>query len=318
MTDQEASNEAEESSELDDILLGIVGDTDADASDTTEPKEDTKTEDDPPSKKTEDSTSEPKEDDKKDTTEDSPKEDKSKESAKFDSEKYKKLGITDEKALSELQKLSEQVHEKNKTIGKQGNEVAEARKKVSELKEQRKGIGKQELSDEEFNELNDENPAEARRRSNEAQDNKKEYDRIQAEENRYKAKALLYEKIENFDDLINDIADIILEDHPDLPKSDIAQFKADPFQGQIHPSVLFNLAKRAEFKKNNTTNISNLETENKSLKEKLTQLEAKLKNNSSDVLNKIDDMTKNNINLPADNGSDNNDEDDNIDDLLLY
>ena len=198
---------------------------------------------------------------------------------KFDAEKYKKEGIVDEKALSELEKQERRVWEKDKIIGRQGNKMGSLKKELEEVvKERAKLESKKQLTDEEYNELHIENPAEARRKAKEADEDKNKLENIQKREMELRAKTFIEERIPDYEELVDSIIDLVKADNPDLSEMASKEFKRNPYL--IDPGLAFNLAQRAKLSK-----------ENLGLKEENSRLLAELKAKPQKVIDKINQMT---------------------------
>ena len=223
----------------------------------------------------------------------------SKKGFKFDPQKYIDDGITDEKALKQFEDLERRVWERDRTIGRQGNELGDVRKQIKDIEIRREELSKKkDLSDEEYNELHDLDPAQARRRSEEALQARQEDEKLLAEQTVLRNKAFLGEKMPNFEDHINTIAELIESDLPEevgyKAKKD---FLNDPYK--YDGSLTFNLAKRAELKSQNTK----LENDIATYKKEIEDLKSALKDAPTNALKKVEKMTSNPHSFGVNSGS---------------
>jgi len=208
---------------------------------------------------------------------------------KFDAEQYRKKGITDPKALEELENQERRVWERDVTIGKQGSELGDSRKQLKDIADRREELkSKKDLSDEEYNELHDEDPAKAKRRSDEANKAREEDKKLRAQEFSLRNKQFLSEKMPDFEDLVDDIADVIKLDLPEeVSDTAASQFRQDPYQ--LDSALSFNLADRVK----KAQEINSLKGENDNLKGEVEKLKSELKDAPKNALNKVRQMTSN-------------------------
>ena len=176
---------------------------------------------------------------------------KKKESFKFDSKTWKDKGITDEKALKEIEELERKIFERTAKLGKQGQKLGDQKKSFegqlqAVLKAKDEAEKKlSEFSQDKYDELAISEPSKARKMAKEQEDAEAALRQYDAEALELQSKTFISGKISDFEDKVDLIADLILEDVPGEDGERVAKdFKKNPYLMQ--PSILLNLARRAE------------------------------------------------------------------------
>lgn len=214
------------------------------------------------------------EEDKKTETNEDSKDD----GFKPDMDKYEAI-TKDQKVIDELIKRDRQLWEKEKLIGKQSNEVHEARKakeRLEKIKEKLGDLDKTEkLSDEELDNLFLKSPTQAQKKLDEQRKFDEEKKKLLEEQSELQTKNFVYEKFPDFDNQVSSVEDILKADG--FSDDDISKFKQNPFS--TNGGLLYNFVKRAEAK----TEVNALKTQ---LAEKEQEILA-LKQEAGDITKKI-------------------------------
>lgn len=212
---------------------------------------------------------------------DEPRKKRKKKEFVFNKDKYMEDGITDENVLKMLEDKDRELHKRNVTIGKQGAEnkrLEEIAKELESIKDQAKGI-----SDDEYNELALENPAEARKRDEEARKAKEQEQALMMERNIEFNKGILSntesETMEalTMADIKDDVVTLLNQDYKEFGFSEadanqaIKVFKKDPL-ATLDPTNFYNIVERIRLQHeiNDLMDIRvNYENEIQKLKEEL-------------------------------------------------
>lgn len=181
----------------------------------------------------------------------------------FNRKQYEDKGITDEKVLKILEDRDKQIHHEQKTIGSLGRDKGQLLQTIAQLESQK-------ISKDDINELSltDHEKATESVIHNKNIDTKIQEANLQLHKSQ--VQDIVVGRFPDFESQIDIMGELLIEDGID--KGIVSAFKNDPYATDV--PVLINLFKRAEQKQSVTgieskykTRISELEAENKALKE---------------------------------------------------
>ena len=223
---------------------------------------------------------------------DEPRKKRKKKEFVFNRDKYIEDGITDESVLKMLEEKDRELHKRNITIGKQGAEnkrLEEISKELESLKDKAKGI-----SDDEYNELALDNPAEARKRDEESR-KAQEQERLLIMEHNIEMNKGILDKTESetmealtMTDIKDDIIGILAKDYQQFGFDEsqtndaIKNFKKDPL-ASLDPTNFYHIVDRIRLQQD----IDELNDVNAQYEDEIKRLKEELKNKPEQVTKRL-------------------------------
>jgi hypothetical protein len=233
-----------------------------------------------------------KESEEKNKAKDEPRKKRKKKEFVFNRDKYIEDGITDESVLKMLEEKDRELHKRNITIGKQGAEnkrLEEISKELELIKDKAKGI-----SDDEYNELALDNPAEARKRDEEAR-KAQEQERLLIMEHNIEVNKGILAKTESdtmealtMTEIKDDIIGILTKDYEQFGFDEsqtndaIKNFKKDPLS-YLDPRFFHHIVDRIRLQQD----IDELNDVNAQYEDEIKRLKEELKNKPEQVTKRL-------------------------------
>jgi len=223
---------------------------------------------------------------------DEPRKKRKKKEFVFNRDKYIEDGIADESVLTMLEEKDRELHKRNITIGKQGAEnkrLEEIAKELESIKEKAKGI-----SDDEYNELALDNPAEARKRDEEAR-KAQEQERLLIMEHNIEMNKGILDKTESetmealtMTDIKDDIIGILSKDYQQFGLDEsqtndaVKHFKKDPL-ASLDPTNFYHIVDRIRLQHD----VDDLRDINAEYESEIKRLKQELKNKPDEVTKRL-------------------------------
>jgi hypothetical protein len=223
---------------------------------------------------------------------DEPRKKRKKKEFVFNRDKYIEDGITDESVLTMLEEKDRELHKRNITIGKQGAEnkrLEEIAKELESIKEKAKGI-----SDDEYNELALDNPAEARKRDEEARKAQEQEQALIMERNIEINKGILAKtesdtmEALSMTEIKDDIIGILTKDYQEFGLDEsqtndaVKHFKKDPLSF-IDPTNFYHIVDRIRLQHD----VDDLREINAEYESEIKKLKEELKNKPGEVTKRL-------------------------------
>lgn len=136
---------------------------------------------------------------------------KEKKSFQFNKQKYIDEGITDEKALSAIEKAEKSAYEKQKIIGKQGNELGDARKQLENVNQLKEQLEQLRAQDDAVKEQAYDNPEAGFEHFYKKQQIQQQIEKNEADAQYYQTQEYVQSNYPDFEDYMDEMVEVVKE-----------------------------------------------------------------------------------------------------------